>query len=296
MLIFNMYGGLGNQMFQYAFACSVKDYTRLPIFFATDFYNVSKSHNGFELQSVFNIPENIISSKEITSQLGVVFSQPKIRRLLAINNLKYLRPKNFIYEEQYQANLSIYKLIHDRAYIHGYWQSYKYFTNIEHTIRKKFEFKNSIDGYAAHLMSLIKSTQSVSVHIRRGDYLTNKKAALVHGHCEIQYYHQAINLIANSYPGATFFVFSDDPNWASENIKTIRKDIYIVSGNTQEKSFIDMLLMSSCNHNIISNSTFSWWAAWLNKNLKKTVIAPKRWFLSNRFNAIDLIPNDWVRL
>ena len=178
----------------------------------------------------------------------------------------------------------------------GYWQSPKYFNSIETLIRKEFTFQKPLDSKNLEILNLIKNTISVSIHIRRTDFqIINSND--IHGFCSLEYYDEAINYIHTNVLMSKFFIFSDDINWAKENLK-VPMNSYFVSGNTGEKSYIDMQLMSNCNHNIIANSSFSWWGAWLNSNPKKIVIAPKKWFSDEKMNAQtdDLIPAEWIRM
>jgi len=140
----------------------------------------------------------------------------------------------------------------------------------------------------------IKEKNSVSLHIRRGDYLTMQKAIDTIGVCPLDYYDKAIREITRKIKNPTFFIFSDDINWVKENLKTNSPTIFVSGGKL--KDYEELILMSKCKHNIIANSSFSWWGAWLNNNPNKIVIAPKKWFKDTSKNTRDLIPESWLKL
>ena len=125
--------------------------------------------------------------------------------------------------------------------------------------------------------------------------VNNSEVAKVHGACDLEYYNKSIEYLNNKIDSLVFIIFSDDTKWAKENIKISNKTIF-VDHNKDEKAWLDMQLMSKCNHNIIANSSFSWWGAWLNRNENKIVISPKRWFNSSNNNTKDLLPNSWIKL
>jgi hypothetical protein len=140
----------------------------------------------------------------------------------------------------------------------------------------------------------MKDANSVSLHVRRGDYVTHAATAKVLNPCSLDYYHKAIECVSRTVTSPHFFVFSDDPAWAQRNLKITFPTKYI-DKNSGSQNYVDMHLMTHCKHNIIANSSFSWWGAWLNKNPDKLVIAPTNWF-ANGIDDRDLIPPEWIRL
>ncbi len=151
------------------------------------------------------------------------------------------------------------------------------------------------NGRNKDIGEMIQSFKSVSLHIRRGDYVSNKVTNQVHGVCDLNYYSHAISYIAERISNTHLFVFSDDPEWAKGNLKT-EIPTFFVDNNRADKDYEDLKLMRQCKHNIIANSSFSWWGAWLNQNAGKIVIAPKKWFNDKSINTKDLIPEKWIRL
>ncbi len=179
--------------------------------------------------------------------------------------------------------------------IEGYWQSPRYFNEIEAIIRREFAFRHSPDGLNAEIASRISADNSISVHLRCGDYINDPKTRAHHGNCSMEYYKTAMTLMNDRIPDAHFYIFSDEPDWAREHLAPDYPHTY-VSHNDSDHAHEDMRLMSLCRHNIIANSSFSWWAAWLNSHPERQVIAPKHWFNSVDKDTSDLIPADWTRL
>lgn len=180
------------------------------------------------------------------------------------------------------------------AYLAGHWQSEKYFSDASETIRSDFTFRHPLTKQNAELAGRIGQTMAVSLHVRRGDYVSDTKANAAHGLCSLEYYRAAVLLMAEHVECPEFFVFSDDIAWVKANLKIDFPSRYL-DHNQGAESYNDMRLMSLCRHHIIANSSFSWWGAWLNPNPDKLVIAPKKWFAYDS-NVADLFPAGWVSL
>jgi hypothetical protein len=165
----------------------------------------------------------------------------------------------------------------------------------EAKIRKDFEFLEPAKDRNAEVLEQIRHSFSISIHVRRGDYVTLAAASEFHGLMGPDYYKAGAEAILrgkNETP--SFFVFSDDPEWCKENIK-LPGEITYIDWNTGKNSFEDMRLMSNCKHHVIANSSFSWWGAWLNPSKEKIVVAPKQWF-NDTSNQTDIVPESWIRL
>jgi hypothetical protein len=294
MIIIQLQGGLGNQMFQYAFARILAKRNSVPLKLDKSFFDTYSKEQEFTPRNFeLGIFENTCtqaSSKEII----------KLTRLSFINKIK--KKLGFYYKSNIYLEPSLdfhieALFIKVPVYIKGYFQSYKYFENKEDLIRETFSFPiESLDDRNKTLLSKLQSETTISVHIRRGDYVTNNKTQQFHGNCSLEYYSNAIALLASKNKGFTLVLFSDDSQWVKEQFETLPYSKIFVDYNTDENSWIDMLLMSSCSHNIIANSSFSWWAAWLNAQPNKIVIAPKNWYANSEKNTNDLIPAQWIRL
>lgn len=292
MVISNIIGGLGNQMFQYSTGRALA--LRKGISFKLDISAFGKFdiHQGWELARIFNCVAEIARKEDVRRILGWQYS-PSIRRLLSRPRFVALRCKGFVVEPYFNYWPEILDVRND-CYLMGYWQSEKYFLDAAQDIRNDFTFKLPLKNRNAELAEQIIHVNAVSLHVRRGDYVSNPKTAAVHGFCSLDYYRSAIHFVSDKVKKPHFFIFSDDINWAQENLKP-SFPCQFIDHNSGTESYNDMRLMSLCQHHIIANSSFSWWGAWLNPSPKKIVIAPKKWFAS-AVNVQDLLPSGWVKL
>lgn len=178
------------------------------------------------------------------------------------------------------------------TYLHGYWQSERYFADIADQLRRDLVFTTPLDGANAEMAAQIDQAKTpVSFHVRRGDYL----AAGAYAVCTPDYYRAAAAHLAERLGPLTCFVFSNDPAWARDNL-TLGQDTVVVDINDETTGHFDLRLQSLCAHHVIANSTFSWWAAWLNLSAEKKVIAPKHWFAEGTLSNPDICPPGWTRL
>jgi hypothetical protein len=292
MIISNLIGGLGNQMFQYACGRSLSLSTNQPFCVATDQFESYVSHNGFELGRVFNIDVPVATKIELKQLIGWRAS-PFLRHLLGRPSMRWLRSKGWVIEPHFHfwPGLSLKR---GANYLHGYWQSERYFEQHSELIRSEFKFNLPFCPEDLNVIQRMRLQPSASLHVRRGDYLNSKNNSIF-SLCGINYYRAAINHLRGSVPNIKFFAFSDDPAWVEENLNNDLGSIEVVRHNLGTRSAHDMRLMSHADHHIIANSSFSWWGAWLNPSVSKIVIAPRIWF-TNGINDRDLIPASWVRL
>ncbi|SRR6266481_5988157 len=292
MVIGNIIGGLGNQMFQYATgrALSLKSDTVLVLDISS--FESYEIHQGFELQHVFSSTFGIASEADIRRVLGWQ-SSAIIRRIMSRRPFISFCRKRFVVEPHFHYWSGINDL-KTNFYLSGYWQSEKYFADATVQIRADFTFKQPLKNQNAKLAKEINQVNAVSLHVRRGDYANNPKTTATHGLCSLEYYQAAIRHVARRVEHPHFFIFSDDITWAKNNLKIDFPHQY-VDHNHGAESYNDMRLMSMCKHHIIANSSFSWWGAWLNASIEKIVIAPEKWF-ANQTDVRDLLPQDWMRL
>lgn len=295
MIITNLVGGLGNQMFQYACARALATELRLPLKVTLDMFGAYTFHNGPELERVFSLELNVAQPADLRRIIGALRVSPTVRRTLANKVLAPLRGPLFIAEPHYRYWNGLLDRARAGGYLQGYWQSERYFLKHAATIRSDFTFRQTPTGRNAGLARAILDSVSVSVHVRRGDYITNAKALSVHGTCVPEYYFKAIESLSQRVPQARLFAFSDDPQWVAEVLMPRYPGLVLVDHNRGENSYNDMRLMSLCRHHIIANSSFSWWGAWLNPHPDKIVIAPSQWF-ANGTDSTDLIPDTWICL
>jgi hypothetical protein len=299
MIIVQLIGGLGNQMFQYAAAraLAVRHSTDLKLDIS---HFKTNEIRKYEL-SCFGIQESIATPEDLDECLGCFrckaysflswVSQKKIETFLDVRkiaNRRFLRENCFHFNQKYLK-------APPNTYLVGYWQSEKYFSDIENILRKDFTLKQSIESLEPEISKAINKTNSISIHVRRTDYITNVKVSNVHGTCNLSYYKNCINYFSERVENPHFFIFSDNLLWAKENLKLNFPHTFV--GNQQrKKDHEDLYLMSICKHNIIANSSFSWWSAWLNSNPRKIVCAPKIWFRKQDLDTSDLLPKKWMRL
>jgi hypothetical protein len=291
MIITKLIGGLGNQMFQYATAKALALRHHVDMKVDVSFINLDSegvyTQRKYEL-SIFNTPIQIATANE--KEQFFVDNSNKITR-----KLKELFPvltKNFYAIEKgikYNKEFLNYP---KNTYLDGFWQSELYFKHFEAIIKNDFSFNQNIVDLNKHLLSKIESCNSISLHVRRGDYVLNYDANQFHGLCSLEYYNNAIRYIEMKINNIEIFVFSDDINWCKENLR-YNFPIHFMDINDAHS---DLYLMTKCKHNIIANSSFSWWGAWLNTNKEKIVIAPKQWFADQSVITQDIIPASWINL
>lgn len=259
-------GGLGNQLFQYVFYNYLIKNNFKKIY---GFYDKkSMIHNGFELDYCFS---NISLPKNSFISDFIVYIYKAKNKLIGLNKIDK------------KDNYNKEKIIFD-----GYWQSLSFFSP---DIINNLSFNSNLTQENFGVLTILKSRNSISVHIRRGDYLNFQS---VYGNiCTKEYYSKAMELMKQKVPDSLFVFFSDDMYWVKQNFN--KDDAIYVDWNTGRDSYVDMYLMSNCKHNIIANSTFSWWGAYLNRSDKKIVISPAKWF-NTEINDIDIIPDNWIKI
>ncbi|MEI3521717.1 MAG: alpha-1,2-fucosyltransferase [Anaerosacchariphilus sp.] len=283
MNIVKIMGGLGNQMFQYALYYK---FMREGIETKIDlsYYTEINSHNGYEIQSIFMRTAEQATQEECKKL--AFYKTTKWNRLL----IRIIRRKSFysnIYTRESGYDQNILKL--RDTYIEGYFQSERYFEDIKEEIKKLYDFGENLPDNVIAWKQQIEKDNSVSIHIRRGDYSVTGQRML----CDTDYYKNAIEYIKRKTKAPIFYIFSNDIEWCKK--KFVGDEFRFVTGNTGQQSYWDMFLMSKCNHNIIADSSFSWWGAWLNNNVSKIVMAPEKWEAGNN-NFTDIIPLDWIQI
>jgi hypothetical protein len=277
MRLIKVTGGLGNQMFIYAFYLQMKKRfpsTRIDISDMVH-YNV---HYGYEMHRVFALPEvEFRINQSLKKVLEFLFFKTILERKQKGSMLPYTK-----------------KYVWPLIYFKGFYQSEKYFADIKEEIRNTFTFDlTQVSRQSLQMMDKIAADEcAVSLHIRRGDYLSSRHWQAIGSICQLPYYQNAIAEIKNRIEKPSFYVFSDDIAWVKEHIRLDNAEY--VDWNKGEDSWQDMMLMSKCRHHIICNSTFSWWGAWLNPRKDKIVIAPSQW--TQNADSQSIVPCEWVRI
>lgn len=272
MVVVSLNGGLGNQMFQYALG------RHLAIKHKTSLYYTFNSPKG-DTQRLYSLgcfPVNL-KSLSLTNLLIAKF------------RLKPIKEKTHNFSPDILNSP-------DNIWITGYWQSEKYFQSISGILRDDFTFIYPPDKSNQIMLKKIMSTASVAVHIRHGDYLTRPETQAFHGLLPVSYYRQAFRIIQKRLRKPVFYFFSDDIAWCRANFSNLAQAEFIDHNLLNGKDWPDLRLMSRCRHQIIANSSFSWWGAWLNPGKNKLVIAPKKWFGSESLNISDRLPASWIKL
>jgi len=291
LIIVRLNGGLGNQLFQYAVAYSLaiknQDVMKIDLI-NQSYFGYSASPSGHEVMN-FNIQAQIASADEVESFRTPYGALSSIKRIF---NQKVLKR----YYHDWHPEIMALK---GDVYLDGYFQSSQYFSQVSDQLCQEFTLNRSLITNCLDICNLInKERCSVSVHVRRGDYVNNPRNKVLRDICSPDYFYEAINRLELEFNDVTLIVFSDDIEWVKNNLTWKANTIFISDMLGRNRGSLsaseELFLMSNCHHNIISNSTFSWWGAYLNQNKKKMVIAPSLWNRSQIFNHKNIIPTGWI--
>ena len=301
MIIVKLMGGLGNQLFQYAFGSSLAQKLNQEIVYDISWF-IHERTRSLKLDSL-----GLALKYKTSGNIYVIFKKLAIycsARSKLIRSFKPLQLLETVYELKTsffntivkESDFDIEKLNYNKNYyLDGYWQNLEYFEDIRNLILSSIRFPEFQNAQDLNLKTQICNSESVAIHIRRGDYVSDPWANQTLGTCSIDYYQKAAEHIMSKHTNAKFFLFSDDPDFVKINFRFL-PDAILVSNN--RRSEIDELnLMHLCKHFIIANSSFSWWGAWLNQNQEKNVIAPKQWYKNVETDKnCKIVPENWVRL
>lgn len=272
MKIVQILGGLGNQMFQYAFAVVLKQKFGGDVLIDTTTFKTYPLHNGFELDNVFNLSLKAADKKQVAKLYHWFTGNYNIVRIY-----RHLLPKKkneFREIEAQPFNPDIFNN-DGNNYYSGYWQDYRYYVDYKQQIKKELSFKQPPTGKNKDYYNLFSTDNYVSVHIRRGDYMSDKGFG---GICNTEYYKNAIVYIKEKMGNVKFAFFSNDFEYVKQEIAPLcGTDSIFVDWNRGNDSYNDIRLMSACRTNILANSSFSWWSGFLNIHTNPIVVAPKKW-------------------
>lgn len=289
MIIVRIFQGLGNQMFQYAFARALSLRNHVSFKLDTSYFDLYSEHRQYGLNR-FNIIENLATNEEIyiirngikTNRIHNYF----FRRLLALKPY-YKQP--YLLENLSHFDKNLLKINSD-TYIEGYFTSELYFHDFAEQIRGDFSFKKEPDETNSRLICEMQKENSVCISIRRGDFVNNP----MHDVCDLGYYHGAVDLIKERVNNLSLYIFSDDMAWVQQHFRPDVTHRFIT--HNFPDFYEDFRLMQNCKHHIIPNSTFSWWAAWLCRNPNKIVIAPQRWLNTKDIDYSHYLPYSWTKI
>jgi hypothetical protein len=294
LIIVNITSGLGNQLFQYATAKALAQRNNDSLKLDLSYYSNFKDRKF----SLFHylVFEDIATLEEISQLKGVYKTNLilKLQRHFSKKGIEFYNQYHAVERPFISFEKDVLKL-KGNIYLDGYWHNEKYFEDIKSVIQSNIQLKEKLSPYYCKIQKLIQKTNSVSIHIRRGDYLENNSFVI----CPLQYYDSAIKTISEKTCNPFFFIFSDDIDWAITHIKINSKFIFIRS-NENSLEHVELILMSQCKHNIITNSTFSWWGAWLNINESKIIIRPTRYYNNKKaqrnLELGQFFPSSWIAL
>jgi hypothetical protein len=295
MIIAQLMGGLGNQMFQYAAARALA-YGR-----GADF---ALDVSGYAAQTLrtyklghLNVREQLATADQVAEVTRTSASGLPQTLFLLSQRLRPYYKRSVVkeYEHNYLHFDPHWSKLPPDVYLIGYWQNERYFSNIADILRSEFTPRTVLSGQSENVLRDIQSTVSIGVHVRRGDYVSDNRTHDLHGTCSVEYYEKCATRLLDIIPDAVFYVFSDDAAWAAEHLR-LRSATVVVDHNGSDRDYEDLYLLSRCQHFIVSNSTFAWWGVWLSPNPGKKVFAPQRWFAIDKYDTSDFIPADWCRM
>ena len=298
-IVVSLYGGLGNQLFQYAMGRALSLRNGLPLVLDLAWFDQVKEGDA----SVTTIREYALTPFELAVQtqktqapspISPSLMQRILRRILRHaptknEGLSIYREKGFNFDRmafEYQGPV----------WLQGYWQSYRYFDDAAEILRHELGQARNVSVATQDMLDRISHSDAICLHIRRGDYVTNKNAAATHGLCSLDYYTKGVEILSSDLNNPHCFVFSDDPDWARTNLN-LATPITIVDINGPDAAHEDLWLMAACKRFVIANSSLSWWGAWLSVREGKRVVAPLDWFADKGGrDTRDLLPEDWIRV
>ena len=285
MIIVRITGGLGNQLFQYAAGFALSERLGVELKLDLSAYG-QEGLRQFQLDK-FHTTIHPATMHETAPYTRLSLLQRAYYRLWPPYRRPAYKQPGFAYDPNFAR-------AGDNRYLKGYWQSWKFFEPVSDQLRNQYRLQDEHTRQVAAFAESLRERETVSVHIRRGDY-NNPEALAYHGLLPAAYYNAALHKIGELHPGAEILFFSDDIEWVRDNVHTNLPHSFI-TGVRSRTALEDFHLMQHCRHHIIANSSFSWWAAWLNPNSEKTVIAPKAWFATTKNETRDIIPPAWIRM
>lgn len=278
LIVVQLKGGLGNQMFQYAAGRCLSILHKVPLALDKGSYGPRQAAmyalDGLRVNAVEAGPEMIPKPG---------FFAKAFNRLAPVSMRRIFRETSLDFNPDFFS-------VKPPVYLKGYWQSWKYFEPQAGQIRKDFAFNIDFPAAVTAKAAELRAGESVALHFRRGDY-TDPATASFHGACGPTYYEAAVK----RFPGALFYIFTNDPAWVKNNLPA-GISYEILSGSLTHTQYEDLFLMSRCRHQVIANSSFSWWAAWLNDYAEKQVVAPLKWYAKEDLNVQHLVPPEWQRI
>lgn len=287
MIVFQAQGGLGNQLFQYATARRLALQHSCPLVIDPYWFEHPRTDETLRQLELSHYPV-VARQASLCEQMRWAPMRTRWARLL-----QPLLPLRVVREHGFSVNREVFSAP-PNSYLIGFWQSEAYFADIRDQLLTELSPVVPPGPEDLRVIERMQHGDAVSVHVRRGDYVSLASASAYHGLCSLDYYHKAIQHIARRAENPILFVFSDDPAWTKANLHSLLPTYY-VDHNPASDAFQDLRLMSLCHHHILANSSFSWWGAWLSRSTDGLMIAPERWYAVDRPTP-DLIPSRWIRM
>lgn len=298
-IVVGLSGGLGNQLFQYAMGRALSLRSGIPLVLDLAWFDQVKGRNDgtTTIRSYALAPFELKAATQCvglhqTQELGFI---GRVFRRLGRHLPRRQMGKRVRFERGFAFDPSA---LQERApvWLEGYWQSHKYFDDCAGILRQELGRPRAASTPTLEMLEKISRCDAICLHIRRGDYVSNKHAAATHGICDLDYYAAGMDVVSAGLQNPHCFVFSDEPEWARSNLSFPSVPITIVDINGADSAHEDLWLMSACKRFVIANSSLSWWGAWLSGREEKVVVAPRQWFADVSKDTGDLIPTEWVRL
>lgn len=291
-------GGLGNQLFQYAMGRALSLRNGLPLILDLASFDYLRNQGG-AVDTVRSYALEPFRLNVRTQCIGLPLPKTpgfigRVLRRIFRHLLRQQMGKRIYREKGYAFDPVVYAL-QGPVWLEGYWQSHRYFEDFADVLREELAQPHNISDATRETLVKIRQADAICLHIRRGDYVTNRYAAATHGLCGLDYYAKGLEVVLPGLKNPHCFVFSDDPEWVRNNLK-VTVPMTIVDINGPDSAHEDLWLMSACKRFIIANSSLSWWGAWLSGSQDKLVVAPLKWFVDSSKDTSDLIPAEWVRL
>ena len=286
-------GGLGNQMFQYAIARALSEHYQSTFLLDRSWFDIPQSETTprpYQLD-LLQI-QNVANSK-------LPFPKRPNKLIRTLQGITPLGPIVYYQQNAFEFDPSLFRLnrMAERdLFLFGYWQAYPYLEKIRPILQTEFRTKTPAPDHYKTYLELIRKSESVMLHIRRGDYVNSPSAAKFHGVLPLSYYQQAIETLLLNKPDAHFFIFSDDLPWAKEAMPQNLNITFVENAMGADAAAQELQLMTQCKNHIIANSSLSWWGAWLKPDCNGLVFTPNRWISDSSLDLSDLLPTRWNRI
>jgi len=298
VIVSHLTGGLGNQLFQYAAACALADRHRAAVKADLSWFRdppAGATRRDFELAATRAGVGQLSTLDDLRRRLALRIAASSIAPRSSIRLQRALSGFSVFVEPHFEYTEDLLRQP-DNVVLVGCWQSERYFRGLRPRLVRELVPRRPLGGRAREVAQRVaRTSNAVGIHVRRGDYVSSTSTAAYHGVCPPEYYEQAVRMIVDERPDAELFVFSDDPGWCRDHLR-LRARVEIASDEDSGDAVADLHLMALCRHQVISNSSFGWWGAWLSGGDDQIVVAPRRWFRVGSLETRDLIPESWRRL